>query len=59
MITARSFFTIAEINIIKTAKETIHWQWLKIWDCLAEDIPRDPEETKGLIIYERNNTAAV
>ena len=59
MITARSFFTAAEINIIKIAKETIPWQWLKIWDCLAEDIPRDPEEKKGLIIYERNNTVII
>ena len=42
------------ISIIKMVKVTVPWQWLKVWDCPSKDIPRGPDETKGLLIYEEN-----
>lgn len=54
IIKASDILDAKTIAIIKMAKVVIPWQWLKVWDCPSKDIPRDLEETKGLMIYEKN-----
>ena len=57
IIKASDILDVTTIAAIKMAKAAVPWQWLKVWNCPSKEIPRDPRNTKGLIIYERNETS--